>query len=65
MKKGIVTVVIILTGFGLFAQNTAKNVLETELIKMLQSDRILLNQQEKECVGDCTGLGLWKNEKQK
>ncbi len=65
MKSLIFSIIIILASISLHAQQTAKQVLEIEIVKMLQSDRILLNQQEIDCSGDCTSLGLWKNDKQK
>ncbi len=65
MKALIITTLIILTACNLQAQQTAGQVLGAEIIKMLQSDRILLTQQEIDCTGDCSGIGLWKNDKQK
>lgn len=65
MKTTIITILILISAYTLTAQQTAKQVLETELVKMLQSDKILLNQQEMDCSGDCTSIGLWKSDKQK
>ncbi len=65
MRRIIISAILIFSGLMVNAQRTAKEVLESEIVKMLQSDRILLSQQEVDCSGDCTSIGLWKNEKQK
>ncbi|UJF29285.1 hypothetical protein L0B70_10605 [Kaistella sp. 97-N-M2] len=43
------------------AIQTASQVLEMEIVSMLQSDGILLKQSEIDCKGDCSNIGLWKN----
>jgi hypothetical protein len=64
MKK-LLIIVGIISAINVTAQTsspqTASGVLEKEIVSMLQSDGILLKQSEIDCKGDCSNIGLWKN----
>lgn len=47
------------------AQINAKSIIEKEVVKMLEKDKVILSEDDKKCEGDCSSIGLWKNKKQK
>lgn len=64
MKQFLVFFLIV-TGSVAKAQMTASQVLESEIVSLLQSDGILLKESEKQCEGNCSNLGLWRNNRRK
>lgn len=63
--KSFTTILFLLFASSVVAQTTVSKALDSAIVKILQSDGILLTQAQKDCEGNCTNLGLWKNNRKK
>ena len=65
MKKIIIATILSIMALPIFAQSSGVSVLQSELVKMLQSEGILLTDQQKACTGNCQPASPWKNDRQR
>ena len=65
MKTILLSLTLTLLFSASYGQQTANQLLQTEFIRILQSDGILLKDNEKACTGDCRSMNLWKNDNKK
>jgi hypothetical protein len=65
MKTILLSLTLTLLLSASYGQQTANQLLQTEFIRILQSDGILLKDNEKACTGDCRSMNLWKNDNKK
>ncbi|WP_431200384.1 hypothetical protein ACQ86K_11450 [Mucilaginibacter sp. P19] len=65
MKKTRSLLTLLLLAGTAAGQTSAVSVLQNELVKSLQSEGILLKDQQKSCTGDCRPACPWKNDRQR